>query len=184
MDLSQEEIEESSKYNEDDKTFVHQLIDNEGKNWDRNLFHETFNKSHYMQSKYEYESETKQHEHGKGVGESRSFTNKFIVEDKNIRNQKTKCESGEDLKTDISYEEIIAEIKVESSGDNITNSPQVIDGVGKSCESSEDCKIDIQCDKIIIKSEVESSESFEDQKTTIKSEVDEDDGEFWNDVKR
>ncbi|KAL3272154.1 hypothetical protein HHI36_022638 [Cryptolaemus montrouzieri] len=181
MDLSHEEIEEPSKYNEDDKTFVHQLIDEEGKNWDRNLFHETFNKSH--PSETGYESETKQLEDSDGVGESRSFKKEFISEDRNIRNQKTKCESDEDLKIDISYEEIIPKIKVESSIDeDVTNSPQVIDREGKSCESSEDCKIDIQYDEIITKSEVESSESSEDEYTTIKSEVD--DGEFLDDVKR
>ncbi|KAL3272165.1 hypothetical protein HHI36_022649 [Cryptolaemus montrouzieri] len=185
MDLSHEEIEEPSKYNEDDKTFVHQLIDNEGKSWDPNFFHENFKKSHHMQSKYEYKSETKQHKDGEGVGESRSFTNEFISEYRNIRNQGIKCESGEDLKIDISYEEIIPQIKVESSIDEeVTNSPQVIDGEGKSCESSEDCKIDIQYDKIITKSEIESSESSEDENTTIKSEVDDDDEEFWDDMKR
>ncbi|KAL3272149.1 hypothetical protein HHI36_022633 [Cryptolaemus montrouzieri] len=185
MDLSQEEIEEPPKYNEDDKTFVHQLIDNEGKNWDRNLFHETLKKSHDMQLKNEYESEINQHEDGKGVGESRSITNEFIAEDRNIRNQGVKCENDEDFKTDISYEGIIREIKVESSGDeNTTNSAQVFDDEGKRCESSEDCKIDIQCDKIIIKSEVESSESSEDEINTIKSEVDDDDEEFLDDVKR
>ncbi|KAL3283707.1 hypothetical protein HHI36_024007 [Cryptolaemus montrouzieri] len=185
MNLSHEEIEEPSKYSEeDDKTFVHQLIDNEGKSWDRNLFHETFNKSHSMQLKNEYESETKQHNDGKGVGESRSFTNKFIAEDRNIRNQGTKCENDDNLKIDISYKGIITGIKVESPGDeNITNSPQGIDGEEKRCDSSEDCKIDIQYDKIITKSEVESSESSEDENISYKSEIDEDEGEFWDDVK-